>query len=91
MHYYYLYIIHYGYNKQQMVNNMKSKIRVVFEYDHIEVEWNGRSTFNLYFIDSIGCRDHQAFDCFTNYNAKNIKQAQFASDQYIKEMHKEVA
>jgi hypothetical protein len=70
---------------------MKSKIRVVFEYDHIEVEWNGRSTFNLYFIDSIGCRDHQAFDCFTNYNAKNIKQAQFASDQYVKEMHKEVA
>ena len=41
--------------------------------------------------DSIGCRDHQAFDCFTNYNAKNIKQAQFASDQYVKEMHKEVA
>ena len=45
---------------------MKSKIRVVFEYDHLEVEWYGTSTFNVYSIDETGSRDHHALDCQDN-------------------------
>ena len=70
---------------------MKSKISVVFEYDHLEVEWYGTSTFNVYSIDETGSRDHHALDCFTNYNAKTIEQAQTASDEYIKQTYMEVA
>jgi hypothetical protein len=70
---------------------MKSKIRVVFEYEQLEVEWYGNSTFNVYSIDETGSRDHQALDCFTNYNVKTIKQAQIASDEYIKQTYMKVA
>jgi hypothetical protein len=69
---------------------MKSKMRVVFEYNHLEVEWYGNHTFNVYAIDECGVRD-QALDCFTNYNVKTIEQAQAASDDYIKQTYSEVA
>jgi len=42
-------------------------MRVVFEYNHLEVEWYGNHTFNVYAIDECGVRD-QALDCFTNIN-----------------------
>jgi hypothetical protein len=69
---------------------MKSKFKVVFEYNTLEVEWYGNHTFNVYAIDECGVRD-EAIDCFTNYAVQTLQQAQIASDWYIKDTYSEVA
>jgi len=66
------------------MNNLKSK-KVTFTYNQVEVDWYFGNTFNLYFIDEIGNRDHREADCFSAMNIKTIDQAQNISNQYIKD------
>ena len=66
------------------MNTLRSK-KITFTYDHVEVDWNFSNTFNLYFIDEIGERDHREADTFSAMNIKTIEQAQKISDQFIKD------
>jgi hypothetical protein len=50
---------------------------VVFKYENnIEISWNGSATFNV-FVDG------KAVNCFTEYDIKNIEQAQQSADEWL--------
>jgi len=50
---------------------------IVFKYeDNIEISWNGSATFNV-FVDG------KNINCFTEYNIKNIDQAQQSADDWL--------
>jgi hypothetical protein len=65
---------------------MKSDIRFKYEVDDLdtnfEIEWNRSATFNVY-------RDEENVDCFTNYSAKTIEQAQAIADEWLYQQLKE--
>tara|TARA_R100000008_G_C3564197_1_gene158122 strand:+ start:555 stop:773 length:219 start_codon:yes stop_codon:yes gene_type:complete len=50
---------------------------VVFKYeDNIEISWNGSATFNVFM-------NGKAVNCFTEYDIKNIDQAQQTADEWL--------
>ena len=50
---------------------------VVFKYeDNIEISWNGSATFNV-FVNG------KNVNCFTEYDIKNIDQAQRSADEWL--------
>ena len=50
---------------------------VVFKYENnIEISWNGSATFNV-FVDG------KNVNCFTEYDIKNIDQAQQSADEWL--------
>ena len=63
---------------------MKSESRILFEYpDHkIEIQWNGSATFNVF----TGGRN---VNCFTDYSAKTMEQAQKSADEWLTEQLQE--
>ena len=63
---------------------MKSERRILFEYpDHkIEIQWNGSATFNVF-------TGGKNVNCFTDYSAKTMEQAQKSADEWLKEQLQE--
>ena len=63
---------------------MKSESRILFEYpDHqIEIEWNGSATFNVF-------TGGKNVNCFTDYSAKTMEQAQKSADEWLTEQLQE--
>ena len=63
---------------------MKSERRILFEYpDHqIEIEWNGSATFNVF-------NGGKNVNCFTDYSAKTMEQAQKSADEWLEEQLQE--
>ena len=60
---------------------MKSDIRFKYEND-IEIEWNGSATFNVF-------NGGRNVNCFTDYSAKTMKQAQDIADEWLEEQVEE--
>ena len=60
---------------------MKSNIRFKYE-DDIEIEWNGSATFNVF-------NGGKNVNCFTDYSAKTMEQAQKSSDEWLEEQLEE--
>ena len=60
---------------------MKSNIRFKYE-DDIEIEWNGSATFNVF-------NGGRNVNCFTDYSAKTMEQAQKSSDEWLEEQLEE--
>ena len=63
---------------------MKSESRILFEYpDHqVEIEWNGSATFNVF-------NGGRNVNCFTDYSAKTMDQAQKSANEWLEEQLKE--
>ena len=63
---------------------MKSESRIVFEYpdNQIEIEWNGSATFNVF-------TGGKNVNCFTDYSAKTMEQAQKSADEWLTEQLQE--
>jgi hypothetical protein len=63
---------------------LKSESRILFEYpDHqIEIEWNGSATFNVF-------TGGKNVNCFTDYSAKTMEQAQKSADEWLTEQLQE--
>ena len=61
-----------------------SESRILFEYpDHqVEIEWNGSATFNVF-------NGGRNVNCFTDYSAKTMEQAQKSSDEWLAEQLQE--
>ncbi len=66
------------------MNTLISK-KITFTYDNVEVDWNFSNTFNLYFIDEIGQRDHREADCFSAMNIKTIDEAEKIATNFVLE------
>jgi hypothetical protein len=64
------------------MNILNSK-KVTFTFDMVEVDWNFSNTFNLYFIDEIGQRDHREADTFSAMNIKTIDEAEKISTDFV--------
>ena len=60
---------------------MKSDIRFKYEND-IEIEWNGSATFNVF-------NGGKNVNCFTDYSAKTMEQAQKSADEWLEEQLEE--
>ena len=60
---------------------MKSDIRFKYEND-IEIEWNGSATFNVF-------NGGKNVNCFTDYSAKTMEQAQVIADEWLEEQLEE--
>ena len=60
---------------------MKSNIRFKYE-DDIEIEWNGSATFNVF-------NGGKNVNCFTDYSAKTMEQAQVIADEWLEEQLEE--
>ena len=60
---------------------MKSDIRFKYEND-IEIEWNGSATFNVF-------NGGRNVNCFTDYSAKTMEQAQVIADEWLEEQLEE--
>tara|TARA_R100000750_G_scaffold60983_1_gene51057 strand:+ start:47 stop:256 length:210 start_codon:yes stop_codon:yes gene_type:complete len=60
---------------------MKSDIRFKYEND-IEIAWNGSATFNVF-------NGGKNVNCFTDYSAKTMKQAQKSADEWLEEQLEE--
>ena len=60
---------------------MKSNIRFKYE-DDIEIEWNGSATFNVF-------NGGRNVNCFTDYSAKTMEQAQVIADEWLEEQLEE--
>ena len=60
---------------------MKSNIRFKYE-DDIEIEWNGSATFNVF-------NGGKNVNCFTDYSAKTMEQAQKSADEWLEEQLEE--
>lgn len=65
---------------------MKSESRMLFAYpEHqIEIEWNGSATYNVF---SEGGAN---LNCFTDYSAKTMEEAQAIADEWLEEELKEI-
>ena len=63
---------------------MKSKSKILFEYPdyQVEIEWNGSATFNVF-------NSGKNVNCFTDYSAKTMKQAQAIADEWLEEQLEE--
>ena len=63
---------------------MKSEDRILFEYpDHqVEIEWNGAATVNVF-------NGGRNVNCFTDYSAKTMDQAQKSANEWLEEQLKE--
>ena len=59
---------------------MKSKSRILFEYPdyRVEIEWNGSATYNVF-------NGGKNVNCFTDYSAKTMEQAQVIADEWLEE------
>ena len=59
---------------------MKSESKILFEYpEHeIEIEWNGSATYNVF-------NGGKNVECFTDYSAKTMEQAQVIADEWLEE------
>ena len=59
---------------------MKSESKILFEYPdyQVEIEWNGSATFNVF-------NGGKNVNCFTDYSAKTMKQAQAIADEWLEE------
>ena len=62
------------------MDKIVSKSRMLFEYpEHeIKIEWNGSATYNVF-------TGGKNINCFTDYSAKNIEQAQLIADEWLEE------
>ena len=65
---------------------MKSESKILFEYPEyqVEIEWNGSSTFNVFDADR-----GKNVNCFPDYSAKTMKQAQDIADEWLEEQVEE--
>ena len=63
---------------------MKSESRILFEYPdyQVEIEWNGSATYNVF-------NGGKNVNCFTNYSAKTMEQAQVIADEWLEEQVEE--
>ena len=63
---------------------MKSESKILFEYPEyqVEIEWNGLATYNVF-------NGGKNVECFTDYSAKTIKQAQDIADEWLEEQVEE--
>ena len=63
---------------------MKSESKILFEYPEyqVEIEWNGSATFNVF-------NSGKNVNCFTDYSAKTMKQAQAIADEWLEEQLEE--
>jgi len=62
--------------------NISSNIfRFKYEND-IEIEWNGSATFNVF-------NGGKNVNCFTDYSAKTMEQAQKSADEWLEEQLEE--
>ena len=63
---------------------MKSESKILFEYPdyQVEIEWNGSATFNVF-------NGGKNVNCFTDYSAKTMKQAQVIADEWLEEQVEE--
>ena len=63
---------------------MKSESKILFEYPdyQVEIEWNGSSTFNVF-------NSGKNVNCFTDYSAKTMEQAQAIADEWLEEQLEE--
>ena len=59
---------------------MKSESKILFEYPEyqVEIEWNGLATYNVF-------NGGKNVNCFTDYSAKTMKQAQAIADEWLEE------
>ena len=59
---------------------MKSESKILFEYPkyQVEIEWNGLATYNVF-------NGGKNVNCFTDYSAKTMKQAQAIADEWLEE------
>jgi len=65
---------------------MISVSRMLFEYHShgIVIEWNGSATYNVF---SEGGAN---INCFTDYSAKTMEEAQAIADEWLEEELKEI-
>ena len=58
---------------------------MLFEYpEHqIKIEWNGSATYNIF-------TDDKNVNCFTDYSAKTMQEAQVIADEWLEEELKEI-
>jgi len=70
---------------------MKSESRMLFAYpEHqIEIEWNGFATYNVFFTGT-STGDGENVNCFTDYSAKTMEEAQSIADEWLEEELKEI-
>ena len=63
---------------------MKSESRILFEYPDykVEIEWNGLATYNVF-------NGGKNVNCFTDYSAKTMEQAQVIADEWLEEQVEE--
>ena len=63
---------------------MKNESRILFEYPdyQVEIEWNGSATYNVF-------NGGKNVNCFTDYSAKTMKQAQDIADEWLEEQLEE--
>ena len=68
------------------MSKIKSESRMLFEYpEHeIQIEWNGSATYNVF------SEGGASLNCFTDYSAKNMKEAQVIADEWLEEELKEL-
>ncbi len=59
---------------------IESESKMLFEYpEHqIEIEWNGSATYNVF-------TGGKNVNCFTDYSAKTMKEAQVIADEWLEE------
>jgi hypothetical protein len=67
------------------MTKIKSESRMLFEYpEHqIKIEWNGSATYNIFTGD-------KNVNCFTDYSAKTMQEAQVIADEWLEEELKEI-
>ena len=70
---------------------MISESRMLFAYpEHqIEIEWNGSATYNVFFTGT-SPGDGENVNCFTDYSAKTMEEAQAIADEWLEEELKEI-
>ena len=71
---------------------MISVSRMLFEYHShgIVIEWNGSATYNVFFTGT-STGDGENVNCFTDYSAKTMEEAQAIADEWLEEELKEIS
>tara|TARA_Y100001951_G_C11219155_1_gene227662 strand:+ start:346 stop:606 length:261 start_codon:yes stop_codon:yes gene_type:complete len=74
----------YKWDELKERKKMKSESRILFEYPdyQVEIEWNGSATFNVF-------NGGKNVNCFTDYSAKTMEQAQKSADEWLEEQLEE--
>lgn len=55
------------------------------DFMDIMIAWNGAGTFNTYREVELG--EYKVVECFTNYNAKDARDAAFYAQQFIDKLY----